>query len=321
MTGTGVRGRGGRLRTRTVENRTFAATWRAKRGHWRARDRRACRLLGGRRMRASLRGGTVVIVVVMFSAVLDGASRARAEEPDSAAGDCSPETLGAALRDLFPPAPPSVRAFRATQIGACHPAGGDGALAAAARLTRDTEAAQAVVRALGSFSSPVAAQALREAARPDGAAAVRGTAIEGLAKAGDVDTVLRIIGDRDEGDQLRMQALSALARTKGPPSAAYLRWLRPRSGPALCATIDELAAELVTPLPRAPVAAVARPAEAAPVAAAPHAGAERPAPIAVEPEAPAQPRGPTDGSPLAIGASTVAGAALMVNLSLLGVRS
>lgn len=275
-------------------------------------------------MRAGLRVGTVVVVIGCWG-VFFGGTGARADEPADDDADCAPATVAAALRDLFPPAPPSVRAARAAQIAACRAAGGEGALAAAARLTHDEQTTLAITRALAAFSSPVATQALREAVRPESSAAVRTTAIDALARTGDVDTVLGIVGDRGEADQLRVQALSALTKAKGRPSSAYLRWLRPRSGPALRAAIDELAPEGAMPSavagggtprpvePARPASAVESEPEVAPKSA--------PAPAApVAPAAAAKPSGPTDGTPLVIGASTVAGAVLMVNLSLLGVQ-
>jgi len=278
-------------------------------------------------MCAGLRVSTVVVVFV-FSV---GASRARAGDDPPAPVDCAPATIAAALRDLFPPAPPSLRAARAAQLAVCRPDGAEGALAAAARLTHDGQAALAITRALATFSSPVATQALRECARPDNSAAVRGAAIEALARAGDVDTVLAIIGDRDDDDRLRGRALAALAGTKGPPSDAYLRWLWPRSGPTLRAAIDRVSPRLLALSPQ-PIAANPDPTAAAPAVPArvattlaPPATDERNAQqgqggAAAAAESPARPTGPVDGTPLAIGASTVAGAALMVNLSLLGVQ-
>jgi len=276
-------------------------------------------------MLAGLRVGMVVVAFVCWGAFCAGKARAGEQAPKAV--DCAPATVAAALRDLFPPAPPSLRASRAAQIAACRPAGGEGALAAAARLTHDGQAALAITRALASFSSPVATQALRERARPDNAAVVRGAALEALARAGDLDTVLGIVGDPGEDDRLRGRALAALTAAKGPPSAAYLRWLWPRSGPTLRAEIDQLAPEAGALSPSAAVAReTARPASATTaglaVDAAPGAPSTEAAPIAASPvaEPPPAPRGPADGTPLAIGASTVAGAALMVNLSLLGVQ-
>jgi len=289
-------------------------------------------------MRVGLRVGQVVVVFVMVGCwgFLGGARGARADEQRGRAADCAPATVAAALRDLFPPSSPAVRAVRAAQIAACHPVGAEGALAAAARLTDDEQASLAITQALAAFSSPVATQALREAARPDNTAAVRTSAIGALASTGDVDTVLGIVGDRKEDDRLRMQALKALSATKGPPSAAYLRWLRLRAGPTLRAAIDELAPEVaaLTPQPSIVPARVptreAAGAGGAPPPAAPREATDSepagdaeapPAPaVAAAPEPPPAPRGPLDGTPLAIGASTVAGAALMVNLSLLGVQ-
>jgi hypothetical protein len=195
---------------------------------------------------------------------------------------CEAEVVAGALLDLFPPAAADVRARAAARLAACKVKRAAGALGAA--LAHDDVPL-------------VQAEALRALDRI-GAAPSRDE-LERLSR--EVSTPAVVITAADE-ILARRAAAPARAPAAAPPAPA---------APAVAAAEPPL---LGPPLPPPPAALPPAPAALPP---APIAALAPPVPEPA-PEPVRAPSGPVSGTPLAIGASTVAGAALFRNLGMTG---
>jgi hypothetical protein len=243
--------------------------------------------------------------------------------------DCGRNAIAAAMRDLFPPAPDRLRAISAESLARCRAVGSEGVLAAALNLSTASDTVLAITRALTTFPSPVTTDALRAIVRSRRPSAVRMLAMSPLAAAGDTDDLVAVLGDVREDESVRIAALGALTSGGRPPDRTYLAWLKLHSGPALAQLADDMAAgqrhpEIAGATSDLPAPRLASPPVAGGAAVDTSGAPPRPSgaaePSVKTPDASAVPTGPVDGTPVAIGASTVAGAALMLNLSLLGVQ-
>jgi hypothetical protein len=223
-----------------------------------------------------------------------------------AGADCSPASLNDALLNLFPPAAEDARAAAAQRLAAC-------------RVTR-------------------AAGALGAALEHDPAGTVRAEALRALDHlgAGPDDAALAHLRDRAPPALADAAAEIAAARRQRATAAAEARLhAPPRPAPPASAPVaagaparaPSAAPPATAPRAAAPTTAAA-PAPGAPAASAPMYGpklaaaapspALAPAPAPIAPAPPAAPAGPVDGTALAIGASTAAGAVLMRNLGSMG---
>lgn len=126
-------------------------------------------------------------------------------EPADTVLDCGRNAIAESMRDLFPPAPETVRAASAGRLARCRPAGAEGVLAAAINQSGQVrqgalreEAAQpaqrpqpvdiapllSMTRALATFGSPVAIATLRDLVKsPWQPPEVRAAAMPSLAPA------------------------------------------------------------------------------------------------------------------------------------------
>ncbi|MEO7669717.1 MAG: hypothetical protein ABIW57_10290, partial [Polyangia bacterium] len=253
------------------------------------------------------------------------------ERSSGPAADCGQNAIAQAMRDVFPPAPVEVRAHSADTLRFCRPVGAEGVLAAAinqkqgARNDEGVDDHLAIARALATFHSPVALSGLRALAlAADRPPALRAVALPALAAdpAGS-DALVGLLGNVNDNEGLRLNALDLLIAGGRTPDATYLTWLKRQGSPRL----RQRAQEILASAPASPSRSPSK--QLAPISPSPDADEDSvaptavprvasPAPLAAAAPPPPRRTGPRDGTALAIGASTVAGGALMLNLSLLG---
>ena len=229
---------------------------------------------------------------------------------NAAAPRCDADAVAGALLDLFPPAPEDARARAAALLAACRVTRAAGAL----RATLDDDDAPAVqaraLRALGDLGAPPERKELARLAR-EAPPVVADAAKEILSRPRAAPPVVAarpapepsVARPAPEPSVTRPAPEPSVARPAPPPSEAHAEAERPTFGPPAPAPVaaPAVAQALGPPLPRAP---------------APRAEhfATAPPPEARAPE----PYVPPSGVPLAIGASTIAGATLFRNLGMTG---
>ena len=229
--------------------------------------------------------------------------------------DCSPAALNEALLNLFPPAPDTARSAAAQRLAACRVTRAAGALGAALEHDPAPEVQAQALRALDGLG-----------AAPNNRALERMAAKAAPALA---DVANEIAGARRRAASAEAKSQSA-AEDEAPVRATPGR-ASAKPAPAFKPAPPALAlAPPRAPLAASPSSPSAAPADGgnSPAAEMPRASAPRasqpstdvePPPAATVAAAPAAPRGPIDGTPLAIGASTAAGAVLMRNLGSMGI--
>ena len=278
---------------------------------------------------------TIAMTVVGFEAPASGQS----SPVTQVATSCDASSLGAALRDLFPPAPPERRRASAALVSSCRVPGTEGALAAGlAQATEETVALE-LAAGLAQFPTAVAHLALGQFLRDSGRHAswltVETVAIQALARAGEILPLVDVMNDPTQADASRAAALQALADTRHAPSIAYLEWAGSFGGPKLATVAKRvLDASLAASSATASSAATPGPVSPSPTSASPRAStstststsASASASTGANPAGGAEQSPGTTGAPgadgrvLTVGASTVAGATLFSNLSRLGLQ-
>jgi len=236
-------------------------------------------------------------------------------------GSCDASALGAALRDLFPPASSERRRASAALVSSCRVPGTEGALAAGLAQATDETSALALASGLAEFPTEVAhlalRQLLRDTSRSGSWLTVDVVALQALARAGDVAPLVDVVNDPTRADALRAAALQALADTRHRPSIAYLEWAGKTGSPQLETVANRLldASRTASPTSVSPETGSVPPPPASVLASASVSSAS--ASLRAKPAGTA---GLSDGRVLTVGASTVAGATLFSNLSRLGLQ-
>jgi len=222
-----------------------------------------------------------------------------------ATNGCSPAALNDALLNLFPPASESARSAAAQRLAACHVTRAAGALGAALAHDPAPEVQAQALRALEGIGAAPNSEALEHlsAYAPSEVANV----------ANEIASARRLVA------KAKTKPEGASTFKKAPPAPAIAssnpdqKSLAPTPTPTEVAAGGEAEGPAAPPPSKHPVRRANKVALDAP----------RPAPdteaVATTPAAPAPPSGPVDGTPLAIGASTVAGAVLMRNLGSMGI--
>jgi hypothetical protein len=203
---------------------------------------------------------------------------------EAAAISCETQNVAAMLMDLFPPAPSSARAQAAEGLAACKVTGAAGALAAAAKTSPEADVQAGAVHALGELGVTGRAQ-LEELAQIPGSTAVASEAQDELARR----------------ETVRPSPSSATPPLASPAPARLVR-------PALTAAPTRAASTPAPVLSAGPAPGSSTSTEKA------GGGAEDAYPAAEEPAAP---KGPPDGTPLALTTSLLAGGVWGGGLSLL----
>lgn len=245
------------------------------------------------------------------------------EAPESAPREasCSPDIVARALRDLFPPASANVRLGALERAVTCKVPDVDGVLAGALALAQAesiaaggqpaADVARALVDVLARSATPIAGAALQRVVGEQGHPETRAIAAGVLARRGALDRAELVLNNPREADEVRAAVLKGLHESHRAPREPYLRHLVAVGGPELRREAAQLLAEVQ-----------ARPLSATGAALAERDGNTGPGgPSSVVPTPPRVAGGPVDGRPLAMTAAAVAGAALMVNLSSLGVQT
>lgn len=260
---------------------------------------------------------------------------------------CNAENLSAAAFALFAPDRPAERADAAARLGACRDPRATGALATRATDDSDEAVRVASLRGLGALPNAEAKEAVVALARSSQVPpTTQQEAVRTLADNADWAQLHRLATDASAPVAVSLTAAQALARSTAPLDDHALAALRARGGPSVAATVAEIArATKEAQVPQETDHPATHrgertgqlaegnepPATTEELAASPagdesEPGAESAAPgspVSVPPVTLTPPRllGPTDGTPLTMVAATVGGAALMRNLSLLGLDS
>jgi hypothetical protein len=214
---------------------------------------------------------------------------------------CNPAVVTQAMFDLFPPASPGARARSAETLAACHVTRAFGALLSTLENDDVPGVQVQALRALDNLGHAPSRTDLERLGR-EGEPALAAAAREILKRPrpSAPATPLR----RPPPTQIAKRAAEEGSVQEGPVQEGPVQEGPVQEGPVQEGPAEAALGPARHLAPRAP----AQPARAAA------------APIAAMPPktAPAAPSGPVPGTPLAIGASTVAGAAFMRNLGLLG---
>jgi hypothetical protein len=263
-------------------------------------------------------------------------------EPSSTIA-CDSQSVAAMLMDLFPPAPPAVRAQAAEDLATCKVTGAAGALAAAAGTGQEKEVRVEAVRALGEIG-PTGLPHLEAIARDakQGEAAIEARAVLAKPKAtvGGGRNARLAVTPVEESVPVKAPASVAappriaLPKAQAPVAAPVVA--RPAVAAVAVKPVEKPAAAVTAPVPPphlptapAPAAATATTYEKIPTPASPvvESDKETPpsesSPAAESPESkePPAPKTPPDGTVLALTTSLVAGGVWGGGLSLLAQQS
>jgi hypothetical protein len=256
---------------------------------------------------------------------------------------CDSQSVAAMLMNLFPPAPPAVRAQAAGDLAVCKVTGAAGALAAAAGTSQEKEVRVEAVRALGEIGSDGLPHLEAIARDPkQGEAAVEARAV--LAKPKEVvgggPNARLAVTPVEESAPVKVPASVAappriaLPKAQAPVAAPVVARpavaapaVKPAEKPAV-AVAAPVSPSRLPPAP-APAAATATTYEKIPTPASPVAESEErtpesetaPASESPAPKEPPAPKTPPDGTVLALTTSLVAGGVWGGGLSLLAQQS